>query len=380
MNKEKIAVVVSSPLTVKVFLKHQIEALAEIYNVTVIANMALFKIDLDLPSSVKVIHIPIAREIKVFSDITALYKLIHLFLKEKYTLIHSVTPKAGFLAMLAARVSGVEHRLHTFTGQVWVTKQGVVRWGLRQLDKWIATSATTILVDSPSQKNFIVSNHVVSVEKSVVLADGSISGVDAVRFQPNSCIRFEVRNELGLTSDAVVLLFVGRLKKDKGVIDLAIAFSIVCSKHKNIILLVVGPDEEKLQPQMEEILKENLKQVRFISYTKSPENYMMASDIFCLPSYREGFGSVVIEAASCGLPAIGSRIYGVFDAIVDDETGILIEPGNVAEISRAITKLAVEVDYRLRLANASRRRALKYFPQQRLTDALLNLYKKCLNK
>lgn len=147
---------------------------------------------------------------------------------------------------------------------------------------------------------------IVSPDRIDVLCDGSICGVDAARFRPNAFARKRIRDSLDIEEHDRVVLFLGRLNRDKGVLDLAQAFTELSEKMANVILLFVGPDEEGLNPLLKETMSECMARVRFVEMTQTPEDFMAAADILALPSYREGFGSVILEAAACGVPAVAS--------------------------------------------------------------------------
>lgn len=361
-------------MTVKAFLKEQIIALGKRYDVTLVVNTKQtdFAGKNDLP--VRVIPLAIERSINPVADIRALYRLCRLFRQGRFDLVHSVTPKAGLLAMLAGKMAGVRFRVHTFTGQVWATRHGLSRLLLKAMDRLLAWSATHLLADSASQRQFLIDQKVTAAKKLVVLADGSISGVDAGRFRPDSGVRSEVRKQLEIADDAVLLLFLGRLNRDKGVLDLATAFANVAPRSAHLHLLLVGPDEGGLKEKIKHIDTAFTDRLHFIDYTDSPESFFAAADIFCLPSYREGFGSVIIEAAACGVPAIGSKIYGISDAICDGETGLLFEAGNVSELSRAIERMALHPEQRRAMGEAALKRARNLFPTKRLVQAWLDYY------
>jgi len=276
--------------------------------------------------------------------------------------------------MLASRIAKVPNRIHTFTGQVWATKKGLMKVLLRSMDWVTATCATMVLVDSSTQRDFLIANTVVSVEKSRVLCDGSISGVDCKRFKPSDKMREDIRDGLGTNKDAVVMLFVGRLKKEKGVTDVVRAFAHAKQSYTNMELWLVGPDEEHIEQTLESTAG-----VRYISYTDSPESYMAAADVLCLPSYREGFGSVVIEAAACGIPSIGSDIYGLQDAIIEGETGLLVERQSIHALANSMVLLAENSTLRLQMGDKAKQRATSDFSQDRLTNTVLDLYRSLLS-
>lgn len=373
-NRPRICYVVSSEITVAAFLREHIRHAGTRYDVTVAVNTGNpgFLATLGLKAELQ--SIAIERKIAPWRDVRALLALCNLFCRRRFELVHSVSPKAGFLAMLAGFLARVPVRIHTFTGQVWVTRRGCARVLLKLMDRLIALFATHVLVDSPTQREFLLAQRVVSAEKSRVLGKGSISGVDASRFRPDPQARAAVRRKLGYRDNDVVFLFLGRLHRDKGVIDLARAFARVAATAANVRLLVVGPDEDGIQSLMQAALGNAAVQALSIAYTDRPEDYMAAADVFCLPSYREGFGTTIIEAAAAGIPAIGSRIYGVTDAIEDGDTGLLFAPGDIGQLASAMTRLASDPLLRHELGTHARARALRDFPAGAVTAELMRFY------
>jgi len=369
-----ICLVVASEMTVTAFLRRHIIALSDSYDVTLVVNTQSHDFAAKLGLPVKVVPLAIERRIAPIADFKALHRLIRLFRRQQFDLVHSVTPKAGLLAMLAGKISGVRFRIHTFTGQVWATRQGFSRIFLKGMDRMLASSATHLLADSFSQRQFLVEQGVAQEGKINVLADGSISGVDAERFRPNNVVRREIRDQFAVSDDAVLLLFLGRLNRDKGVLDLSKAFMDVSETCPQLHLLFVGPDEGKLKDEIKRMTEKQTLQVHFVDHTDKPEAYFASADIFCLPSYREGFGSVIIEAAACGVPAIGSRIYGISDAIVEGQTGMLFETGDISALSNAIERMTCDSDFRHLLGKGALRRARDDFPTKRLVQAWIDYY------
>ena len=370
--KKRLCFVVSQPWTFQAFLAPHLAALQEGYSVTLVANFRSG--ESPAVPEIDVVPAPIDRRISLARDARALLALAGVFRRNRFDIVHSVTPKAGLLAMVAARIARVPLRLHTFTGQVWATHTGTSRVLLRAIDRLTAWSATHVLVDSPSQREFLVANRVVSLAKSSVLANGSICGVDAKRFRPDGGARAKIRAELRIPEDAVVFLYLGRLSRDKGVLDLARAFAGLAREHALARLVLVGPDEDGLRSQIEQSVAECSARVRVLDRTDRPESYMAAADVFCLPSYREGFGQVALEAAASGSPVIASRIYGVVDAVVHGETGLLHPPADIDALRVHMQTLLLHADLRLRLGNAGRARALRDFSTSKVTQALLDYY------
>lgn len=371
-KKKKICFVLTTEFAVKAFLMNHLRALSEVYAVTVIVNTSNPNFLVEQGVNAKVITLAIARDISWFSDFCSLAKLIKLFRKERFSSVHSITPKAGLLAMLAAWTLRVPFRLHTFTGQVWVTKTGFNRLLLKWFDRLIASLSTHNIVDSSSQRQFLIDEKVLRYSKSIVFAKGSISGVDIARFKPNLESKIANRQQLHIPTDAIIFLFLGRLTRDKGVLDLAHAFHSLNASNSH--LLFVGPDEQDMQQEIKNVTESCNGHVHFVGHTDVPESYMATADVLCLPSYREGFGNVIIEAAAVGIPAIGTRIYGLTDAIDEEHSGLLFEPRHVAELISCMKRMIEDPELRIRLGNHARTRALNNFSSKTLSKAWLQYY------
>lgn len=369
--QRKMAVVVAAEMTIKAFLLGHISALATRFSISVFGNLDNQLLLSSSHIAGEVTSVKIVRPISPAADFLALLALIGHFRRGRFDGVLSVTPKAGLLSMIAGAIARVPIRIHIFTGQVWVTRRGPIRLLLKSLDRLIALLATDVLADSESQRQFMIDEGVVSLQKSSVLASGSISGVDLHRFRPDQSARIDIRKQLGIDENQVLLLFLGRLNLDKGVLDLAHAFKMIAGQHPTAHLLFVGPDEGCLREEVEAVCKEASARLHFVNFTPLPEKYMAAADVFCLPSYREGFGSAVIEAAAVGVPAIASRIYGLTDAVVDGVTGLLHTPGHTGELADALVRMIDSTELRQLYALAARARVVDEFSADRLTAALL---------
>ena len=371
-EKQKICIVASSQMTINAFLLYHIEMLSKYYDVTIVANFP--ETDVEESPGFLEHRIDIQRKIDVVKDISALFHLWLFFMQKDFSATLSVTPKAGLLAVVAGFFAGVPVRFHWFTGQIWVTRDGFRRDFLKSLDRFVALLCNKVLVDGHSQHKFLIDQGVLGINKGIVLGRGSISGVDFNRFKVDRTCRDGVRNQLGISRDEVVILFLGRINRDKGILDLVSAFSSLARKNAKVKLLCVGPDEEILLPTMERICRDVLDRVIFKGYTSEPEAMMNASDIFCSPSYREGFGSVVLEAAVCGLPSVVSRIYGLEGSIVENETGLFFELKNVPEICEKLALLCDNESLRLQMAEAAMERTRKYFSREKITNELIQFF------
>lgn len=373
-----ICIVAAAPITLKFFLIGHIRALAERADVTLVADFTPADDDFPWPKNVCRIRLPIQRRIALYSDGTNLWSLFRLFRRRAFDIVQSVTPKAGLLAMAAAWMAKCPRRIHWFTGQVWVTRAGLMRSMLKSADRMTARLATQVLVDSASQRAFLIAQGIVQAPKSAVLARGSICGVDSARFRPDAVARERVRRRHGIAADAVVFLYLGRINRDKGLLDLAHAFAEVGAQHRNAHLLLVGPDEDNLRAALTGAAAACAARMHSAALTDRPQEYFAAADVFCLPSYREGFGTTIIEAAAAGVPAIGSRIYGITDAIVEGETGLLFEAGNVKQLAQRMRTLAGDASLRRRMGQSAEERAARDFSSALVTAALVEYYQRLL--
>jgi glycosyltransferase involved in cell wall biosynthesis len=379
-QKPKICFVVSSPMTLVAFLSAHLRECSKYYDVYIVANSINSSFLDDLGLNVSFQYVKIERKINPFSDLFALINLVRFFNKESFDIVQSVTPKAGLLAMLGAAISRVPIRIHIFTGQIWATKKGLMRFILKSMDLLIARCATNILVDSLSQKSFLFKENVITLDKTEVLGNGSISGVDTNKFKPDYVIKKNIRTEYKIPQHDLVLLYLGRLNRDKGIIDLVNAFIQLSKNKPQIWLFLVGPDEENIELEIQKINILNSAKIVRIGFTKNPEQFLASADIFCLPSYREGFGTSVIEAAACGVPSVASRIYGLTDAVEDGVTGLLHPAGKVEDIVAAINILVMDETLRHKMGNDARSRIESKFTQEISTQALIRFYKQVLDK
>lgn len=378
MRSKHICFVSTVPFVLKWFMTPHIKLLSEEYDITLVTNAEAEDLSDLLGSHVSFIPLRIERKISFIRDFVALIKLWRILKNAQFDCVHSIMPKSGLLAMLAAKLAAVPVRIHTFTGQVWANKLGFKRRFLKLFDKILSANATHILADSHSQREFLLENNVVDSARIGVLADGSIAGVDISRFRYLADARQRLRQSHRIPAEAVVFLFLGRINRDKGLLDLIRAFEIAAKDNSDIHLMIVGPDEESLNIEFDAVRNRLPGRLHRVGHTDCPEEFMSAAEVFCLPSYREGFGSVIIEAAAVGIPAIASRIYGITDAVQDGVTGILHAPKSVPEISSAMLQLTTDTSRRLMMGKAAQERVIKDFSEQRVAQAMLEFYREVL--
>ena len=377
---KRLCFVATTPFAVNAFLLGHLSALANSYCVSLCVNLGDYPLSSLIDKRVRVVNIPIRRKISPWQDLRTLLKLIDLFREEHFDAVHSITPKAGLLAMLGARLAKVPYRYHTFTGQVWANRSGLGRFFFKQIDRSIVAAASRVFADSQSQCHYLEREHVVAPGGIKVLGEGSICGVNPMRFCPCLGGRTEVRADLVVFDDVCVFLFVGRIARDKGVFDLLSAFVDLAKSHAKSVLWVVGPDEEHLSAELQLIAGPYNQRIRWIGPTFVPERFMAAADVLVLPSYREGFGMVIVEAAACGIPSVAYQIDGVTDAVQDGNTGVLVPKGNVNALRDAMRLMVEDTGLRTRLAQGASERVKTVFSADAVTAAWINFYQSELDK
>ena len=327
IKKPTIALVAITAHTINSFMLKNIEYLNKKYNLLIFCN-DISLIEKKIPKNISLININFKRKFNLVSDIVSFFIILYNFLKLKPKLTISITPKAGFLTALASFIARISYRLHWFTGQTWVTKKGLVRFVYKISEKLIFNLSHHVLVDSHSQKNFLIANNIITKEKSTVLLCGSVGGVNIKKFKYKKKSK-NILKKLKISKKNFIFLYLGRLNKDKGILDLIQAFNDI-QKNYNTTLILVGPIEEI---NIVEIIKK-CRNIIHIGQTLVPEKWFSIANILCLPSYREGFGSVIIEAGACSLPALGSNIYGIQDAIIKNKTGFFHKVGSVKDLKK----------------------------------------------
>lgn len=366
--KEKltIAFVSTTAITVDAFLLNHIEKLTKNYNLIIICNDAK-SLKKKVPNNVTLHNLDFFRKPNLLVDIKTLLKLTYWIIKSKPTLTISLSPKAGFLNSLSAYIAGVPYRIHWFTGQVWVTKNGLVKKFYKIIDKIIFNLSTHVLVDSHSQRKFLLLNNIISKNKSTVLLDGSVGGVNLRRFKFNNLNRNSKRRKLNIPKNDFVFLYLGRINKDKGVVDLIKAFKLI-QKIKKAFLILVGTIEDN---NISRLIRYD-RQIIYVEKTNKPEEWFSIADIFCLPSYREGFGSTIIEAASCNLPTLGSNIYGISDAIIKNQTGFFHKAGDINDLKKKMLFVIKNRKLIKKYGLKARKRVEKKFDENLISIKLLN--------
>ena len=372
----KICFVVSLPLTAQAFLLNHFKLLSKEYDIYLVVNIKGNEYNMIKELPVKGYkNIAIERKINLYNDLKSFFVLWFYFIKMNFFAVHSITPKAGLITSVAAYFARVPNRIHIYTGQVWYTKKGLLKIILIYCDKIISRLNNKILVDGNSQRQFIIEKGIIKKNKSLVLGKGSISGVDINKFKPDLNTKNRIRKELNIDESKIVFIFFGRQNYDKGIYELFEAFNNLVEKLPNSFLLIVGYDEENVIEKIDKY-KNIVDKINIMFYGPAimPEKFLQASDIFCLPSHREGFGTSVIEASACGLPVICSDTYGLLDAMQENETGLRHKANDSISLYNQMLKLASDSNLRKKLGANGINYCKNYFSSVDISKEWLNYY------
>lgn len=323
---------------------------------------------------VKIITVAMERHISLSRDIKALFQIIKVLRREKPFLIHSMTPKAGMLCMVAAWICRVPRRVHTFTGLIWPTATGVKRKILMATD-WLTCACATHIIPEGKGVMSDLQNYITK-KPMKVLGYGNIKGVDMERFSKRPEI---VEASKSIRKDGVfTFFFVGRVVGDKGINEMVEAFLRLVKEMSNVRLLLVGQFEEKLDP-VKDITRERINTIPEIQYA-GPQfgddllAYYAASDCFVFPSYREGFPNTVLEAGAMGLPSIVTDINGSREIVENGKNGIIIPPKDVDALYEAMKYVVENKDAFNRMTEVSRPMIESRFEQSYVRKCLLDFY------
>ena len=333
---------------------------------------------------VKIKAIEMSREISILKDFRALIKLYRYFKKEKPDIVHSITPKAGLLSMIAARFAGVPVRMHTFTGLIFPYKKGVLKFILIWMDRLLAESTTHIYPEGKGVKKDLEYYRITSKPLKII-ANGNVNGIDAAYFntsQVSLLTQENLRKSLGIREHDFVFIFVGRLVRDKGINELVAAFKKITEEHKLNLhtkqpkLVLVGPLEQDLDPLKSETLIEIQSNPHIISvgFQGEVRSYFAISNALVFPSYREGFPNVVLQGLAMELPAIVTNINGCNEIISRGENGIIIAVKEDVALRTAMTQV-LNYNYLYGKLKSKTRSSILTYEQKIVWEALLAEYK-----
>lgn len=376
-GKTKIIRATTVPQSLNMFCKGMLQELSDKYEVIGLSSPGNDLEEVANREGIRTISIHMERHISPFRDFKSLWEMFQVFRREKPTMVHSMTPKAGLLCMTAGLFTGVPVRVHTFTGLVFPTAKGLKRKILMFTDMLTCACATHIIPEGDGVKNDLINNRI--TKKTLkVLGYGNVRGVDMDYYSRRPEVMDMARS---IRNDLFTFVFVGRIVKDKGINELCEAFNRL-SKLAQVRLLLVGPYEDNLDPISEkskDIIKSN-PSIESVGGKFGDEllAYYAASDCFVFPSYREGFPNTVLEAGAMGLPAIVTDINGSREIIVNGENGIIIPSYDSDALFEAMLKMMKDNSARKKMENNSRAMIVSRYEQGYVRKCLYDFYDEIL--
>lgn len=373
------------PQSLNGLLKGQLSFLNEKYDIVGISSKGEDLVEVADREGIHTKVVNMERGIAPFKDIVSLVKLVKVFRKERPLVVHSITPKAGLLTMLAGKLAGVPIRMHTFTGLIFPTRTGLMQKLLIKMDQLLCWSATNIYPEGQGVKSDLITYGITS--KSLkVLANGNVNGVDLEYFDKsylNEGDLYQLKIDLGIKDNDFVYVFVGRLVGDKGINELVEAFvNLERDAVNSIKLLLVGPYESEFDPLEEntlQLIAEN-RNIISVGFQKDVRPYFAISDALVFPSYREGFPNVVMQAGAMELPSIVTNISGCNEIISEGINGTIIPVKDIEATKEGMKCLLEDKEYYNQLKVNSRQMISDRYEQKVVWNALLEEYNELIEQ
>ena len=386
----KLFRIATVPLSLNILLNGQLRFLNRYFDVTAVSGSGY---DLESVSDREGVHthsIRIRRKISLVHDVISLFRLYIYFLKEKPLIIHSITPKAGLLSMIAGKWAGVPVRMHTFTGLIFPYRSGLLKQVLILMDRVLCDHATHVYPEGNGVRDDLI-RYGITDKPLKVMADGNVNGIDTEYFSRNAAgeerIR-EMRARLGISENDFVFVFVGRLVKEKGINELVAAFMRLKERAAapgdgdspvraaNLRLLLVGP----LEPKNSGLSKATLAEIRSnpaiisVGWQSDVRSYFALSDALAFPSYREGFPNVVLQAGAMELPSVVTDVSGCNEIIMQGVNGLCIPPKDAQKLEEAMWELMTRPESYRKMKEAARPHIESRYRQSAVWKALLEEY------
>lgn len=380
MEKKKIIKTSTIPTSLDTFCKGQLKMLSEHFEVVAVSSPDKELKWIEEREGVRTIAVPMERHISIVKDLKSLYKMIRVFRKEKPSIVHSMTPKAGLISMLAAKICGVPVRMHTYTGLVFPTATGMKQKILIWMDKLLCACATYINPEGQGVASDL-KRFKITKKPLHIIGNGNVRGIDAEYWKKKSTnshkelLINEDENSLMKTEQSpFTFVFVGRIVGDKGINELIEAFKKL--KPHSAKLILVGRFEDKLDPVESETKQEIEANPNIICTGQQPDvrPFYEQADAFVFPSYREGFPNTVLEAGAMGLPSIVTNINGASEIIIPEENGLIIPSKDVNALYQAMQRFIDEPELLKKMANNARKMVIDRYEQKYIWKELLKVY------
>ena len=382
MNKPKIIRTSTVSTSLNTFCKGFLRELSAEYDVIALSSPDKDLKEIEEREGVRCIGVAMERHISPLKDFVSLVRLIRIFRRERPAMVHSITPKAGLLSMIAAWVARVPVRIHTFTGLVFPTSTGVKRGILMLTDSITCACATHIIPEGEGVKNDLLFNGITK-KNLKVLGYGNVRGVDMQYYSRSGAVMDEargIRGALGIEEGVTTFLFVGRLVGDKGMKELVEAFTRLHSERGDVRLILVGREEPQLDPLDEETKTRIAANgaITAVGEKSDVRPWYAAADALVFPSYREGFPNVVLEAGALDLPSIVTDINGSREIIIEGKNGTIVQPRSTEQLYRAMRLFAEHPHTMRQMAQNARAMVAERFEQGFVRQCLKDYYKEIL--
>lgn len=379
-SKKKLVRITTVPLSLDKILDGQLSFMNNHYEVIAVSSEKEYLTRCAKNEGVRFKHIEMTRKITPIKDFISLIKLISFLKKERPLIIHSHTPKAGILAMLASKITNIPIRLHTVAGLPLMEEKGNKKKMLELIEKLTYSFSTFVFTNSNGLYKYIIDNNYVSKSKLKVIGNGSSNGVDVNYFSPTSVSEKEkekLKLSLGILENDFTFVFVGRIVADKGINELINAFDTISFQNNAIKLLLVGEQESHLDPLNENTLKliSSNKNIIKTGFQKDIRPFLAVSDALVFPSYREGFPNVIMQAGAMELPVIATNINGCNEIIINEKNGVLIELKNNGAIVKAMVRLIEDEAFYKNLKSNARSMIVSRFERKVICEKILYEYK-----
>ena len=377
-NKKTLIRITTVPISLEKLLSGQLEFMSEFYNVIAVSSEKENLEKLGKKINLPVFPVNLTRQITPIKDLSALFRLFIFFKKSKPLIVHTHTPKAGTIGMIAAKLAGVPLRLHTVAGLPLLETTGKKRKLLDFVEKITYSCANHVYPNSKGLMDIIIENNYCNPKKLKVIANGSSNGIDTSYFNPtlfSENEKADLKKKIGINEDDFVFIFVGRLVKDKGVNELIAAFSkLQYPKNK---LLLVGDYENELDPLLPETLEmiESNKNILSTGFQYDVRPYFAVSDALVFPTYREGFPNVVMQAGAMNLPCIVTDINGCNEIIIEDKNGIIIPVKDESAIFEAMKSFISDSEKLQEMKENARQLIVSRYEQKIVWKAIFDEYK-----
>ena len=373
--KKKLIRLTTIDNSLNILLKGQLKYLNKTFEVIGVANDSGVLSSVAKREGIRTIGVPMQRKISIIHDLRSLWALYRLFRKEHPFIVHANTPKSSFLRMVAAWFTRVPHRIYLVTGLRFETVHGPFRLLLKTMERITCFCATKVIPEGDGVKEALYREHITKKPLEKIL-NGNINGIDVDYFSRSKDI-INQASDIRNGSNAFTFIFIGRMVRDKGINELIGAFHKLSSEDPLIRLLLVGTFEDKLDPVLPETkrLIETSENIVFVGYQNDVRPYLAASDVLILPSYREGFPNVVLQAGAMGLPCIVTDINGSNEIIIPNRNGIIIPKQNTEALYLAMKHYRQHPELVKEMAQEARPLIISRFLQQDVWNAILNMYK-----